>query len=114
MKKYLINGKNFELKEKYSIGDLDELNEIGKVLFPSSETVIEGSYTRGTLQRFCKLVLKSEESIPDEFYSEIDEDVFAKIYGDFFLSRIGLNRNTKNSFKSLMKKSNLRVKKQNH
>lgn len=94
MKKYLINEKNFQLKEKFTLGELDELNEIGKVLFPSSENVIQGNYSRGTLQRFAKLVLKPDDEIPADFYSTIDEQTFADIYADFFLQRIGLNRST--------------------
>ena len=93
MKKYLINGKNFELKEKFTLGEMDELNEIGKVLFPVSANMIQGNYSRGTLQKFVKTVLKSEEEIPDDFYSQIDGDQFAEIYKDFFLHTIGLRRN---------------------
>ena len=100
MKKYLINGKNFELKKKFNLGELDELNEMSKALFPSTPNIIQGNFTKGTLQRFTRIVLKSDEEIPEEFYSTIEEEQFAEIYADFFLSRIGLMNNMQSSLQS--------------
>lgn len=94
MRKYLINGKNFQLKEKYTLGELDELNEITKVLFPAASNVIQGNYTKGTLQKFVKIVLKSEEEVSEDFYSTIEADQFAEIYGDFFLQNLSLKKST--------------------
>jgi hypothetical protein len=94
VKKYLINEKNFELKDKFNLDELDELNEIGKCLFPASENVIQGNFSKGTLKRFLKIVLKSDEEIPDDFFGKVDEVQFAEVFGDFFLNRIGLKKNT--------------------
>lgn len=97
---YTIDGKIFTLKNSYTLDELDELNEMTKSLFPDNSNLIVGNFTKGRLQRFLELTLKCNEEIPNGFFGKVTEQQFAEIFKDFFLSRIGLMKNTQSSLRN--------------
>lgn len=93
MNRYKINDIEFELKKRFTLKELNQINKIFSKIYDSNNQIV-ANISNDELGTFLKTVLIPVDKLPDNFdFMDADESVTAEVIKDFFLSRIELNRN---------------------
>ena len=104
-KKYLINRKEFYIKESLTARDKLNNKELFGKMKINGDTFSVEECTREEVNRLLKTILEPVDKCPvedEDFFSDITEDVELEVFGSFFLERLKKINTTQKFLTGLM------------
>ena len=104
-KKYLINNREFFLKDSLTTRDKINNSAVFKKMNFDGSSFEVADCSLNEVNGFLKTILIPVDGVAvddADFFSDINEDVELEVMGDFFLKRLEKTNTTQNYLKSLM------------